>query len=72
MKRARNEPARPYGGREYELIRAGPEGSYWHADGVEVRLAAAERDLDIKSGRSGARAGVTPALRDFIGAVFAR
>ena len=72
MKRARNEPARPYGGHEYELIRAGPHGSYWRADGVEVRLAAAERDLDMKSGKSGARAGVAPAVRNLIGAVFAR
>ena len=72
MKRARNELTRPYGGHEYELIRAGPHGSYWRADGVEVRLAAAERDLDPESGRSRARARVSPVVRDFIGAVFAR
>ena len=72
MKRARNEPARPYGGREYELIRAGPEGSYWRADGVEVRVAAPEREHEREMARRRLRPGVAPVLRALFGAVFAR
>ena len=71
MRRQRNEPARPYGGREYELIRAGPEGICWRAaDGLEIRLAAAERERDTASERM--RSGVTPVVRALFGAVFAR
>jgi len=74
MRRQRNEPARPYGGREYELIRAGPEGSCWRAaDGVEVRLAAAERERrnpDLAGAHL--RLGVSPVVRALFSAVFAR
>ena len=77
MRRARNEPARPYGGHEYELIHAGPEGSCWRAShGVEVRIAAAERereqDLSTETVRARIPAGATPAIRALFGAVFAR
>jgi hypothetical protein len=73
MRRERNEPARPYGGRAYELIRAGPDGSCWRAaDGVEVRLAAAERERDLDFARGHPRPGVTPVVRALFGAVFAR
>ena len=70
MRRAK-EPARPYGGREYELIRAGSEGLYWRAsDGVEVRVAAAEREPD--TARQGRRSGDLPGVRAFIAGVLAR
>jgi hypothetical protein len=71
MRRARSEPARPYGGREYELMRAGPEGIYWRAaEGVEVRVAAAERQSDPPQQRR--RSAVMPGVRMLFGAIFAR
>ncbi len=43
MKRARENFVAPYGYRDFEFVRAGPEGAYWRAaDGMRVRLAAAE------------------------------
>ena len=43
MKRAKGF-ARPYVFRDFELIRAGPDGTYWKAvDGMVVRMAAPER-----------------------------
>ncbi len=43
MKRAKQNFAEPYGLRDFEFVRAGPEGAYWRsADGLVVRLAAAE------------------------------
>ena len=68
MRRARNEPARPYGGHEYELIRAGPHGSYWRADGVEVRVAAPERENERDTAGRTIRSRVTPVVRAFFGA----
>jgi hypothetical protein len=45
MKRAKEDFARPYGLRDFEFVRAGPDGAYWQrADGMVVRVAAAERD----------------------------
>ena len=42
MKRERREHRKPYGRGDYELHRGG-EGVYWQAaNGLEVRLAAAE------------------------------
>ncbi len=71
MRRVRNEPAPPHGGRECELIRAGHGGMYWRAaDGLEVRLAAAEREKDTAKRR--ATTGFAPGLRAFFGGVFAR
>ena len=44
MKRAKVEFARPCGDREFEFMRAGPDGARWQAaDGIVVRVAAAER-----------------------------
>jgi hypothetical protein len=44
MKRERKEYRKPYGRGDYELHRGGG-GVYWQADhGVQVRLAAADRD----------------------------
>jgi hypothetical protein len=44
MKQANMEFARPRGFREFEFVRAGPDGAYWRAaDGVMVCVAAAER-----------------------------
>jgi len=44
MKRAKADFAEPYGLRDFEFVRAGPEGAYWQrADGMVVRMAAAER-----------------------------
>jgi hypothetical protein len=44
MKRAREDFAGPYGLRDFEFVGAGPEGAYWQrADGMVVRMAAAER-----------------------------
>jgi hypothetical protein len=44
MKRANVEFARPYGFRDFEFMRAGPDGARWQAaDGMVVRVAAAER-----------------------------
>jgi hypothetical protein len=35
--------AAPYGLRDFEFVRAGPDGAYWQrADGMVVRIAAAE------------------------------
>jgi hypothetical protein len=46
MRRTRCEPARPYGGRHYELVHTGHEGTYWAAEeGIVVRLATSERVL---------------------------
>lgn len=43
---------------------------YWRAaDGLEVRLAAGERERDTAKGRA---TGFTPLLRAFFGGVFAR
>ncbi|MET0345567.1 MAG: hypothetical protein ABW218_04835 [Casimicrobiaceae bacterium] len=51
-------------------MRAGPEGVYWRAaDGVEVRLAAAERERDME--RRHVRSGI-PVVRALFGVVFAR
>ena len=48
MKRE-NVIRRPYGVRDFEFIRQGPDGTVWQArDGMTVRVAAAER-----SGRRG-------------------
>jgi hypothetical protein len=45
MKRAREDFARPYGLRDFEFVRAGPDGAYWQrADGMVVRMASAEDD----------------------------
>ena len=44
MKRAKADFAEPYGLRDFEFVRAGPDGAYWQrADGMVVRMAAAER-----------------------------
>jgi hypothetical protein len=44
MKRANVGFARPHGFRDFEFVRAGPDGAYWQAaDGMVVRVAAAER-----------------------------
>jgi hypothetical protein len=44
MKRAKENFAEPYGLRDFEFVRAGPDGAYWRrADGMVVRMAAAER-----------------------------
>ncbi len=43
MKRANVEFARPHRPRDFEFVRAGPEGAYWLApDGMMVRVAAPE------------------------------
>ena len=45
MKRAKEDFARPYGLRDFEFVRGGPDGAYWQrADGMVVRLASAEVD----------------------------
>jgi hypothetical protein len=45
MKRAKANFAMPYGLRDFEFVRAGPDGAYWRrADGMVVRMAAAESD----------------------------
>ncbi len=74
MRRAGNEPARPYGGHEYELVRAGPQGVYWRAaHGVLVRVAAAEAERRTASDEPRRIASaVAPAVRALFGAVFAR
>ena len=44
MKRVYVGFARPYGFRDFEFVRAGPDGTYWQAaDGMVVRVAAVER-----------------------------
>ena len=44
MKRSNENFAEPYGLRDFEFVRAGPDGAYWQrADGMVVRMAAAER-----------------------------
>lgn len=54
MKREEIKWPRPHGIRDFELVRAGPDGAYWHAaDGMVVRVAAAEhrrapaREVDV-------------------------
>ena len=45
MKRAKESFARPYGLRDFEFVRAGPDGAYWQrSDGMVVRMAAPEVD----------------------------
>ena len=45
MRRAKENFARPYGLRDFEFVRAGPDGAYWQrADGMVVRVASAEDD----------------------------
>jgi len=45
MKRAKENFARPYGLRDFEFVRAGPDGAYWQrSDGMVVRMAAPEYD----------------------------
>lgn len=44
MRQAMENFAEPYGFRDFEFVRAGPDGAYWQrADGMVVRMAAAER-----------------------------
>jgi len=48
MKRERRDHRKPYGRGDYELHRGG-EGVYWQAaNGLEVRLAAAEHPRDTE------------------------
>ena len=43
MKRVNENFARPYVLRDFEFVRAGPNGAYWRgADGMQVRVAAPE------------------------------
>jgi hypothetical protein len=44
MRQTRRDFARPYGlHRDFEFVRAGPEGVHWRGqDGMVVRIAAAE------------------------------
>ncbi len=44
MRHAKRDFARPYGlHRDFEFVRAGPEGVHWRGqDGMVVRIAAAE------------------------------
>ena len=45
MKRPMENLAKPYGLRDFEFVRAGPDGAYWqHSDGMIVRIAAPEVD----------------------------
>jgi hypothetical protein len=45
MKRAKANFAMPYGLRDFEFVRAGPDGTYWRrADGMVVRMAAADTE----------------------------
>jgi hypothetical protein len=45
MKRAKENFARPYGLRDFEFVRAGPDGAYWQrSDGMIVRMATPEVD----------------------------
>ena len=52
MKRERREHRKPYGRGDYELHRGG-EGVYWQAaNGLEVRLAAAEHPREMEHSSS--------------------
>jgi hypothetical protein len=52
MKRIAQELKKPYDGRDYRLVRAGPQGTYWQAgDGRSVRLAAAEAEAPVERAR---------------------
>jgi hypothetical protein len=67
MKRAKEDFAMPYGFRDFEFVRAGPDGAYWQrADGMVVRMAAAEGDrappMRKADGRSSSLAGWEIAL----------
>ena len=43
MRHAKRDFARPYGLRDFEFVRAGPDGAHWRGpDGMVVRVAAAE------------------------------
>jgi hypothetical protein len=43
MKRVNENFAKPYVLRDFEFVRAGPNGAYWQsADGMHVRVAAPE------------------------------
>ena len=65
MSRERDEPARPYRGLDYHLVRAGSAGTYWRAaGGMEIRLAAAERERGVASSPS--VLGVLPLVRALV------
>ncbi len=43
MRQVKRDFARPYGFRDFEFVRAGPDGAHWRGpDGMVVRVAAAE------------------------------
>ena len=45
MKRAKENFARPYGLRDFEFVRAGPDGAYWQrSDGMVVRMQMVKSD----------------------------
>lgn len=51
MRHPKLDFARPYGLRDFEFVRAGPEGAYWRGpDGMVVRVAAAEHRRAPDSG----------------------
>ena len=48
MAKLRAIPARPGARGEWQLVRAGPDGTYWQgSDGLVVRVAAAERERNV-------------------------
>ena len=52
MKRATQDFKRPYCGSEYQLVRAGPRGTYWQApDGRCVQLAASDYEPVVERSR---------------------
>jgi hypothetical protein len=49
MRHPKPDFARPYGFRDFEFVRAGPEGAYWRGpDGMVVRVAAAEHCSELE------------------------
>jgi len=52
MKRTTQDIKRPYGGSDYQLVRAGRRGTYWQApDGRCVRLAASDCEPVVERSR---------------------
>lgn len=58
MAKLRANPARPCARGEWQLVRAGRDGTYWQgSDGLTVRVATAERE------RHAARPAATPGAK---------
>ena len=62
MAKLRATPARPSARGEWQLVRAGRDGTYWQgSDGLVVRIAAAERERTAVPAHAATEAKAAPA-----------